>query len=369
MTSRSVGRSHGIDGDYLGQVYKDHLSNFEHWDQKAHAKEWILIAKNMGAHLSIDECMYCGTLYTFVSNKDAHGRRGAVIAIIKGVKAATVLQWLMEIPEEMRKDVLDVSMDFSDSMKLIARTAFPNAKNSLDRFHVMQDLTKHFMKSFSDVRDKVMVDIKHEKAAFEKRVERCVQARKRYREKHPKKYKGRKRGRKVVLRKKDFKPSTMKNGESKLDFLRRSFYTLRTNPDKWSDEQQGRMNILFEEFPELKDAFDLKEEFRRLYWSKRDKPEYKDKLPEKDERNLLKEKVRENLHVWYGHVNKSKVPAIKTFKRTIKEREEDLLNYYETFVTNAAAESMNSGIKGFRAELHGVSNLPFFFYRVCKIYG
>ena len=50
------------------------------------------------------------------------------------------------------------------------------------------------------------------------------------------------------------------------------------------------------------------------------------------------------------------------------EREEDLLNYYETFVTNASAESLNSGIKGFRAELHGISNLPFFFYRVCKIY-
>ena len=57
MTSRSVGRSHGIDGDYLGQVYKDHLSGYEHWDQKAHAKEWILTAKNMGRHLSIDESM------------------------------------------------------------------------------------------------------------------------------------------------------------------------------------------------------------------------------------------------------------------------------------------------------------------------
>ena len=85
MTSRSVGRSHGIDGDYLGQVYKDHLSDFEHWDQKAHAKEWILIAKNMGKHLSIDECMYCGRLYTFVSNKDAHGGRGylSVYAVMR----------------------------------------------------------------------------------------------------------------------------------------------------------------------------------------------------------------------------------------------------------------------------------------------
>ena len=142
-----------------------------------------------------------------------------------------------------------------------------------------------------------------------------------------------------------------------------------TSPDKWSDEQWERMNILFDEFLELKEAFDLKEEFRKLYWSKRDKEEDKDKLPAPEERNALKETVRENLHVWYDHVKKSKSPGMKTFMRTIKEREEDLLNYYETFVTNASAESLNSGIKGFRAELHGISNLPFFFYRVCKIYG
>ena len=47
----------------------------------------------------------------------------------------------------------------------------------------------------------------------------------------------------------------------------------------------------------------------------------------------------------------------------------DKEDYYETFVTNASAGSLNSGIRGFRAELHGISNLTYFFYRVCKIYG
>ncbi len=148
VTSRAVGRSHGIDGDCLGQVYKDHLSGYKHWNQKAHAKEWILTAKNMSRHLSIDESIYCDRLYTFVSNKDAHGGRGTIIAIIAGVKAATVLRWLLEIPEEERRGVLDVSMDFSDSMKLIAQTAFPNARISLDRFHVFQDLNRYSNLSF-----------------------------------------------------------------------------------------------------------------------------------------------------------------------------------------------------------------------------
>ena len=75
---------------------------------------------------------------------------------------------------------------------------------------VFQDLNKYFMKAFAEVRDKVLVAIKHEKAAFERKVEQLARNRKRYRAKHPKRYRGRKRGCKPKWRKKDFKPSTMK---------------------------------------------------------------------------------------------------------------------------------------------------------------
>ena len=40
-----MGRSHGVPGDYLGQIYRDCLSDYETWDQKDHAREWILMAK------------------------------------------------------------------------------------------------------------------------------------------------------------------------------------------------------------------------------------------------------------------------------------------------------------------------------------
>ena len=293
--------------------------------------------------------------------------------VIRGVKAKTVLKWLRKLPEGARSAVIDISMDFSDSMRLIARSAFPNARISIDRFHVMQDLTDHLMAVFSEVRKSVQVQIKHERAAWYKLVEQHAKRRKEYREKRkqksPKRRKGKKRGRKVVCRKQDFVPSVMKNGETKPDFLRRSFHTIRQNPDKWSDEQKERMQMLFEEFPELKEAFELKDEFRKLYWSKRDNEMLKDIMPSQEQRNAFKEEVRTNLHIWYEHVKTSSCKEIKTFMKTVKEREEDLLGYYDTFVTNASAESLNSKIKGFRSEIHGVSSLPFFFYRVCKIFG
>ena len=39
-----------------------------------------------------------------------------------------------------------------------------------------------------------------------------------------------------------------------------------------------------------------------------------------------------------------------------------MLNYFINRATNAAAESLNSKLKGFRAQLRGVSDLPFFMY-------
>jgi len=357
-----------MDGRYLSRAYRDHLSDFHEWEQKEHAKEWILLPENMGLHLSIDETSIGGYVYTIVSRKDTKGKK-TVIAIIKGVKSSVVVAKLLELPEDKRKAVIDASMDFSDSMKLIVKAAFPQAVISLDRFHVVQDLINHMMETYTDVRRKLEVEEKHERAAYYKKVDACAKKRKYYRKKNPKSYKGRKRGRKPKYRKSSFKPSRMPNGESKRDFLRRCFKTLKQNPDKWSDEQQGRMNTLFLTYPEIKEAFDLKEEFRKLYWSKRTNPEYKDKVLSSEEKNTIKETVRGNLHKWYDNVNTSKCPGMKTFKRTIKEREEDLLGYYETFVTNANAESLNSGIKALRTEVKGVSDLPFFFYRVYKIFG
>ena len=129
------------------------------------------------------------------------------------------------------------------------------------------------------------------------------------------------------------------------------------------------MVLLLEEFPELKEAFDLKEEFRKLYWSKKDNELLKDTVPTQQQKNVFKEEVRNKLHIWYQHVKASGCKEIKSFMKTVKEREEDLLGYYDTFVTNASAESLNSKIKGFRSELHGVSSLTFFLYRVCKNFG
>ena len=53
----------------------------------------------------------------------------------------------------------------------------------------------------------------------------------------------------------------------------------------------------------------------------------------------------------------------------IKSREVEVLNYFINRATNASAESLHSKMKGFRAQLHGIADIPFFMYRICTIFG
>ena len=44
-----------MDGKQLQSQYKDHLSDFQNWDQRAHAQEYILYPKNASMLYSIIE--------------------------------------------------------------------------------------------------------------------------------------------------------------------------------------------------------------------------------------------------------------------------------------------------------------------------
>ena len=54
---------------------------------------------------------------------------------------------------------------------------------------------------------------------------------------------------------------------------------------------------------------------------------------------------------------------------TFYEHYNDILNFYNNRASNAAAESFNSKIKLFRANLRGVTDKKFFIFRLSKLYG
>ncbi|MBR2607290.1 MAG: transposase [Bacteroidaceae bacterium] len=60
--------------------------------------------------------------------------------------------------------------------------------------------------------------------------------------------------------------------------------------------------------------------------------------------------------------------AFAKVMRTIYMHYEKILNFFDNRSTNAFAESFNAKIKLFRANLRGVTDLKFFFFRLAKLF-
>ena len=102
----------------------------------------MIFPQNIGTNLSIDETSLShGELYTVVNNKEAHGKKGTIVAILNGTKSEDIIPVLEKIPKRLREKVQEITLDLAGNMGLIAKKCFPKAVQVIDRFHVQQ-LTK-----------------------------------------------------------------------------------------------------------------------------------------------------------------------------------------------------------------------------------
>ena len=145
----------------------------------------------------------------------------------------------------------------------------------------------------------------------------------------------------------------LSTGDTLVELLTRCRCALTQTPDKWSERTKERMDLLFRLYPKIKESYDIVNKLRAIFRST----------------SLDRDAARVKLHGWYKTVNRCTLREVKSARDAIKSRENNVLNYFLERSTNASAESLNSKMKGFRAQLRGVSDLPFFMYRLCLIFG
>lgn len=350
LTAASLARFFHIKGSEVERYYKHHLSDFNTWSQKEHATDWVLLEKNIGEHCSIDETQLCDEVYTILSNKAGHGRKGSVIAVVKGTKSDVVSAIIKRIPSEELAKVTEITMDFSDSMYSIAKQCFPNATIVIDCFHIVKRLCEGLESMRLKFKRLAVTENKKAAAAFERNEDRKAKKRKYYRRTHkknPKENRGRKR-----IKKQKYKPQVLANGDTKVELLTRSRNLLAQSGDKWGEHKKERASLLFKLYPQMREAYSLICKVRNIFG-----------------RKLTMEQAKIELHDWYKEVSACTLREIKSARDCIKGRETEVLNYFINRSTNASAESLNSKMKGFRAQLHGIADIPFFMYRVCTIFG
>ena len=275
----------------------------------------------MGSYIGIDEvALSKGELYTVVINKEAHGKKGSIIAIIHGTKAETVCGVLLKMSRKRRFQAREITLDMASNMELIAKTCFPAAKRVIDRFHVQQlayDAVQQMrIQARWEALDKESIAIDLAKAKGE-----------------------------------SYTPYTFDNGDTQKQLLARSRYLLFKKESLWTHSQAHRAEILFREYPQIKKAYYLSMQLGLIYHQ----VQHADVALTRFAR-------------WYDQVEQSGFSSFSTIVRTIQTHYLEIVNFFHNRSTNAAAESFNAKIKAFRRQFRGVKDKAFFLFRLAKIY-
>lgn len=85
-------------------------------------------------------------------------------------------------------------------------------------------------------------------------------------------------------------------------------------------------------------------------------------------KDTIKDAARLLLARWYNDVENAGIHSFNVIASTFYEHYDEILNFYNNRSTNAMAESFNSKIKLFRANLRGVANKKFFLFRIAKLF-
>lgn len=323
----------GLNGQTLRKQYKEKISDYRSWNQYEHSEEYILYPENLGSDMSLDEtCLSNGDVYTILTNKAAHGRKGALAAMIRGVATDVVSAVLKKIPLSKRLKVKTITTDLSSAMMLTVRKTFPGASLINDRFHVQQLISEAVDQL--RIRHRWEVLEAENKAIKEHRARRKAAKTKEERE--------------LIGQ---WEPERMDNGETLPQIMARSRHIVLKHKSKWNEQQCERAKILFAKFPDLETAYNL---FLKLVdiFNKKSTPEV----------------ARLNLARWYNEVEAFGDNQFNKVLETFENHYRTIINYFEQRLTNASAESFNAKIKAFRTQFRGVGDIKFFMFRLAMLY-
>ena len=308
---------YGVDGKKLSSWYKYFLSRYQGWEQLHHASEYVLFKENLGERLSMDETSLSqGELYTIITNKSAHGGKGSLVAMIKGTKSEDVIYYLNHLPRTKRLKVKEITIDLSPSMRLIAKQAFPNATIVSDRFHVQKLMNEAVSDLRVDFRWQA-IDQENKEIALAKEL-----------------------GRKFISH-------TFENGDTRRQLLARSRHVVMKHHSRWTDSQKRRARILFREYPAIEEAYNVSMKLTDIFNTKCNKGIALTKLAR-----------------WYDEVERLNCKFFNSVIQTMQNNYATIVNYFENRSTNASAESFNAKVKAFRSQFRGMSDIPFFIFRL-----
>lgn len=191
------------------------------------------------------------------------------------------------------------------NMESATKTSFPNAQLVTDRFHVI--------KLASEALQHIRINLRWSELDIEnKAIEEAKKAGLKY------------------------KVQELENGDTPKQLLARCRYVFARKPYQWTDSQKRRAELAFKLYPHLESAYRHVVDFREIYEC------------------TTASQAKERLSKWIERTAELKIKEFNTVAHTVKYNLDNILNFFTNRSTNANAESFNSKIKLFRANLRGV---------------
>ena len=204
---------------------------------------------------------------------------GNLIEMIDSHRSEEIIEVLMTQPSEVREQIEEVSVDMWGGFPKIIKKVFPNAQIIIDRFHVMKVINQDLNK----LRRAAGITDRHSK------------------------------------------------------------YLLLSNRINLNPEQLEKLELTLKKSECLRIAYEMKEEFRRIY-----------------ETDLTVKKGQEKLKKWLNHAQ----VFFRESASTIENHFEGICNYFLCRTTSGVMEGINNRIKLIMRQGYGFSNFDNFRNRV-----
>jgi transposase len=218
-----------------------------------------------------------------------------VLAILPDRTKATLVTWLTTIPAPLRRQIRTVCTDMWDAYVTAVREVLPHAAIVIDRFHV----AKHYR----DGAD--------------------------------------------TLRKQEFKRLRAELPHETMDQLKHTMWPFRKRPADLDADEQDRLTRLFEHAPQLKQAYDLREQLTAIFDTARSKAE-----------------GLRHIHRWQRMVEASGLTCFDPFLKLLDTWLDPIANYFRQRQTSGFVEGLNNKLKVLKRRCFGIYNLRHLFQRI-----
>lgn len=218
-----------------------------------------------------------------------------LLGVLPDRRLETVEQFLLTIPKRLRATVREVCTDMYEGYTSAVKKVLPQAQLVVDRFHVA--------KAYRDCADQLRKEVLRElKAAL---------------------------------------------SEDEYEALKGTMWLFRRDPQQLNGAERERLALLFECAPDLKQAYDLREQLTAIF-----------------EAEHTKASATVAIQDWMKLVRRSGLSCFDSFLVTVENWLDEITNYFVSRLTSGFVEGFNNKAKVLKRRCYGMTNPTHLFQRL-----